>query len=222
MALTPASSAAWGGRPVGEITTADVAGVVAQLTADGIALESIRKSITAAAMVLDFAGIKENPARDRVQVRLPRKESDAMEPSLAEHLEAVGWMLPVRYMLALLVLGPTGARVGELCAATVGDLDEGRKAWLLRAAVAKTRRPRWVQLPDDLYAAVVAQLQPPTRTATRRPSCSPGSSQSTRAWRSFGLAAIPGCRRSPRTRSGTGASACGTFRASRGPKSASG
>jgi len=45
-------------------------------------------------------------------------------------------------------------------AATGGDLDEGRAAWLVRAAVAKTRRPRWVQSPDDLYAAVVAQLPP--------------------------------------------------------------
>ena len=48
--------------------------------------------------------------------------------------------------------------MGELEAAKVGDLDEGRQAWLVRAAVSKTRRPRWVALPDDLYALVVAQL----------------------------------------------------------------
>jgi integrase len=58
------------------------------------------------------------------------------------------------YLLALLVLDATGARVGELEAATQGDLDEHRKAWLVRAAVAKTRRSRWVELPDDLFAAI--------------------------------------------------------------------
>ncbi len=149
-----------GAQPVGEITTADVARLVAQLTADGIAPESIRKSITATAMVLDLAGITHDPAGDRVQVRLPRKEADAIEPPLAEHVAAVGWVLPARYMVALLVLDATGARVGALEAATVEDLDEGRKAWLVPAAVANTRRPRWVRLRDDLYAAVVAQLPP--------------------------------------------------------------
>jgi integrase len=149
-----------GAQPVGEITTADLAGVVAQLSADGIAPQSIRKSIAATAMVLDLAGIADNPARDRVQVRLPRTEADAIKPPLAEHDAVVGWVLPARYVVALLVLDATGARVGELEAATVGDLDEGRKAWLVPAAVANPRRPRWVRLPDDLYAAVVAQLPP--------------------------------------------------------------
>ena len=33
-----------------------------------------------------------------------------------------------------------------------------RRAWLVRAAVAKTRRARWVMLPDDLFATVVDRL----------------------------------------------------------------
>ena len=51
-----------------------------------------------------------------------------------------------------------GARVGEIAAATIGDLDETRKAWLVRAKVAKTRRARWVELPDDLFEILVDQL----------------------------------------------------------------
>jgi integrase len=81
-----------------------------------------------------------------------------MEPPGVEHVEAVGWVLTVPYMIALLALDATGARVGELEAATLGDLDESRKAWLVRAAVAKTRQARWVQLPDDLYAVIVERL----------------------------------------------------------------
>jgi len=81
-----------------------------------------------------------------------------MEPPSAEHVEAVAWLLTAPYMLATLTLDATGVRVGELEAATLGDLDESRQAWLVRAAISKTRRSRWVELPDDLYAAIVRRL----------------------------------------------------------------
>lgn len=147
-----------GDRRVDAIGTAEVAGLVAGLVEKGKARESIRKSVTALAMVLDFAGLTPNPARDRVQVKLPREEPGEMEPPRADHVEAVGWLLVPDYLLALLVLDATGVRVGELEAATLGDLDESRKAWLVRAAVAKTRRSRWVELPDDLFEAIVERL----------------------------------------------------------------
>jgi integrase len=147
-----------GDRPIDSLVPADVAGLVAKLVGQGKARESIRKSVTALAMVLDFAGIAPNPARDRIQVRLPREEPEEPEPPSATHVEAVAWKLPTGYMLGLLVLDATGVRIGELEAARVGDLDERRKAWLVRAAVAKTRRARWVELPDDLFHAIVERL----------------------------------------------------------------
>jgi integrase len=150
-----------GDRPIDAITPADVAGLVVALDDAGKARESIRKSVTAIAMVFDFAGISPNPARDRVQVRLPREEPAEPEPPSAKHVEAVAAMLAVSYLLGLLVLDATGVRVGELEAAKIGDLDEQRKAWLVRAAVSKTRRARWVFLPDDLFDVVIARL--PTR-----------------------------------------------------------
>jgi integrase len=147
-----------GDRRVDAITPADVAGLVAQLADAGKARKSIRKSATALAMVFDFAGVTPNAARDRVQVRLPREEPDVMEPPSADHVEDVAWRLTIPYLVALLTLDATGARVGELEAARIGDLDEQRKAWLVRAAVSKTRRPRWVELPADLFEAVVGRL----------------------------------------------------------------
>lgn len=147
-----------GDRAVDAITPADVAELVGTLDGEGKARESIRKSVTALAMVLDFAGIAPNPARDRVQVRLPREEPEEPEPPSADHVEAVAWLLTVPYLVALLVLDATGVRVGELEAARVGDLDESRRAWLVRAAVSKTRRPRWVELPADLFEVVVERL----------------------------------------------------------------
>src|SRR5207244_1656489 len=79
-----------GEQPVDQITTADVADLVGRLDAEGKARESIRKSITALAMVIDFAGIAPNPARDRVQVRLPLEEPNEPESPSAEQIEAVG------------------------------------------------------------------------------------------------------------------------------------
>ena len=61
-------------------------------------------------------------------------------------------------MLAALVLDATGVRVGELEAARVGDLDEERRSWLVRASVAKTRKARWVEIPADLYDVVLERL----------------------------------------------------------------
>lgn len=147
-----------GDKRVDEITVADVADLVAKLAAAGKARETIRKTVTALAMTLDYAGIEPNPARNRIHVKLPREDADAMEPPSAAHVEAVGWQLRPSYLLALLVLDATGCRVGELEAAQVGDLDEERGAWLVRASVAKTRRPRWVDLPADLLEAVLAAL----------------------------------------------------------------
>lgn len=147
-----------GDRPVDGLAPPDVAELVSRLAEEGKARESIRKSVTALAMVLDFAGVAPNPARDRVQVRLPLEEPSEPEPPSAEHVEAAAWLLKPDYLLALLVLDATGCRVGELEAARLGDLDENRRAWLVRAAVSKTRRPRWVELPDDLYDALVERL----------------------------------------------------------------
>jgi len=149
-----------GRRRVDEIAPADVAELVGKLAGENYARESIRKTVTALSMVLDFAGITPNPARDRVQVRLPLAEPEEPEPPSAEHVEAVARLLAPAYRLALLVLDSTGCRVGELGAARIGDLDEERHAWLVRAAVSKTRRARWVELPPDLWQALQERLPP--------------------------------------------------------------
>jgi integrase len=141
-----------GARPIDKVTTADVAEVIEKLTTGGSKRETIRKSITALAQVLDFAGITPNPARDRTQVRLPREDAADMEPPTADHVEQVCWRLTVPYMLGALVLDATGVRVGELEHATIGDLDEDR------ASVSKTRRARWVEIPDDLYRVLIDRL----------------------------------------------------------------
>jgi integrase len=138
-----------GSRHIDESTPADVAGLVAALHAAGRKRETIRKSLSVLAQVLDFAGVKDNPARDRVHVRLPREEREEPTPPTAVQIEAVLPLMPRRYALAVLVLDATGMRVGELeeKGLRCGDLDEPNTRWRIRRAVEKGRRGRWVSLP---------------------------------------------------------------------------
>ena len=160
-----------GSLRVDEITPADVAELVAALHATGRKRETIRKSLTVLAQVLDFAGIKDNPARDRIHVRLPRQEREEPNPPTAGQIEAVLPLMPRHYALAVLVLDATGMRVGELeeKGLRCGDLDEPNTRWRIRRAVEKGRRGRWVSLPPDLFAAVIATLPPREDRSPRQP-----------------------------------------------------
>lgn len=133
-----------GSRRVDQVTTSDVAELVAALHAKGRKRETIRKSLTVLAQVLDFAGVKDNPARDRVHVRLPREEREEPSPPIADQIEAVLRLMPRPYALAILVLDATGMRVGELeeKGLRYGDLDEPNTRWRVRRAVEKGRRGR--------------------------------------------------------------------------------
>lgn len=135
---------ALGTRPVDEITPADVAALVTSLHEAGRKRETIRKSLTVLAQVLDFAGIKDNPARDRIHVRLPRQEREEPNPPTAGQIEAVLPLMQRLYALAVLVLDATGMRVGELeeKGLRCGDLDEPNTRWRIRRAVEKGRRGR--------------------------------------------------------------------------------
>jgi integrase len=113
----------------------------------------------AIAMVLDHFQVEPNPARDR-RIKLPLEEHVEPSPPTAGHVEACARLLTPEYRLAVNVLDATGARLGELARATVGDLDEERQAWLVRSAVSKTRQARLVGLPDGLWRAVLDRLPP--------------------------------------------------------------
>jgi integrase len=66
------------------------------------------------------------------------------------------------------VLEATAIRVGELEALLWGDVDEAAGRWRISRATSKTRKPRWVQVPADLLAAVLAQVPREDRRADAR------------------------------------------------------
>jgi integrase len=65
------------------------------------------------------------------------------------------------------LLDASGMRIGELERLTWGDVDEPRRRWRVSTAVAKTGRPRWVQVPDVLFQAVTALVARDDRVAER-------------------------------------------------------
>jgi integrase len=129
---------------IDELTADDVAALVGELAGAGKSRETIRKTVTVLSMVLDFAGVLPNPARDRVRVRLPHEQRAEIQPPTAEHVLAVHEILPSRYRLPLLVLDATGMRLGELEGLRWGDVDEPRGRWRVSQAVSKTNQGRWV------------------------------------------------------------------------------
>jgi integrase len=146
-----------GDRRIDAIVWEDVQRMIDTLAHENRARESIRKCRTALSMVLAYADVAPNPAKDD-RVKLPLEEPEEVQPPHADHVEAVGWLLAAPYLIGLVALDATGARIGEVAAATVGDLDEDRRAWLVRGAVSKTRRARWVEMPAELFAVVVDRL----------------------------------------------------------------
>ena len=163
-----AAVAELGTRTVDSITPADVAGLVATLAAKGRKRETIRKTLLALAMVLDFAGVTPNPARDKLHVRLPHGDSPEIIPPTAEQVLAVHSLLPTRYKLPLLVLDATGMRLGELAGLRWGDVDEPRGRWRVTSAVSKTKTARWVNVPPTVFEAVCGLVARDDRTPERR------------------------------------------------------
>lgn len=157
-----------GDRRINTLTPADVADVVVKLAAKGRKRETIRKTVMALAMVLDHAGVVPNPARDKVQVKLPRGERTEISPPTAAHVLAVHALLPSRYRLPLLVLDATGMRLGEIEGLTWGDVDEPRGRWRVSAAVSKTNAGRWVNVHPAIFAAVCDLVPRDDRTADRK------------------------------------------------------
>jgi len=89
-----------GDRTIDTLTGDDVAHLIERLVAAGKKRETIRKSVKYLAVVLDFAGVDPNPARDKQRVRLPYEELEEMNPPTAAHVEAIYRLLaPARISL---------------------------------------------------------------------------------------------------------------------------
>ena len=147
------------GRRIDKLTHEDVAELVAKLHQAGYRRESIKKSRTALKQTLTFKGIDPNPADDK-RVKLPREKKAHIPPPEAEHVERIAETLPRHHVLPFLIIDACGPRVNELTSAQVGDLDEHRRGIRIRPENEKNQRYRLLELPDDLFDALLATLPP--------------------------------------------------------------
>jgi len=146
-------------RRADELSFADIADLVATLHAAGYRRETIRKTRTALAQSLDFYEVNPNVVRDE-RVKLPKERRPHIPPPLADHVEKVVSLVAREYVLPILIIDCAGPRVSELETAEVGDIDEGRKAIRVRPTFEKNERYRYLDLPDDLFSALMAMLPP--------------------------------------------------------------
>ena len=146
-------------RRVDQLRIDDVTALVAALAAVPYKRETIRKTRTALAQTLDHYGVDPNPVRDS-RIKLPKERKAHIPPPLAEHVERVAETVAREYVLPLLVIDECGPRVRELETAVVGDLDEHRRAIRVRWTNEKNERYRHLDLPDDLFEALLATLPP--------------------------------------------------------------
>jgi integrase len=110
--------------------------------------------VSTLAQVLDFAKVTPNPARDD-DVRLPANDTEEVNPPIADHVAAVYGAIAPAYRLPVLVLDATGMRVGELERLRWGDVDERAGRWRVSNASAKTRKGRWVPVPEIVLGRVL-------------------------------------------------------------------
>jgi integrase len=146
------------------ITTADVAEWIAGLE---LAPSSVAQYVGTLRVLLDFANVDPNPARDR-RVRLPAVVTEEPNPPTAKQLLAILDKLPARWVLPLVVLEQTGMRIGEAVRLTWGDVDVAESRFRLPRRSTKTKRPRWVQVPRWLMDELEQLCPLEDRTAERR------------------------------------------------------
>jgi integrase len=146
-------------RRIDQLTVRDVVDLIAVLHAHSFKRETIRKSKTALALTLDYFDVTPNPARDP-RVKLPKERRPHIPPPLVEYVEKVLSLVAREYVLPLLILDWAGPRVSELETAEVGDVDETRKAIRVRPTYEKNERYRHLDLPGDLWSALLATVPP--------------------------------------------------------------
>jgi integrase len=159
---------ALGDRDPATITVADVQewiGANADMKAS-----SLSRYIATLRLVLDFANVDPNPARDR-RVKLPKiDQEEEPQPPTAKQFLALVDHSPHSRRLALVAMEQTAMAVGETSKLAWGDVDVAESKFRLRRSTVKGRnrtRARWVQVPRWLMDVIEDTCPLDDRTADR-------------------------------------------------------
>jgi integrase len=180
----------FGDRDPQTITWGDVQAWVAKIATD-LKPSSVSRYMATLRLLLDFAGIDPNPARDR-RVKLPTIVVEEPSPPTAKQFLAILDSVPRRWLLPLMLMEQTAMRVGEVHSLAWGDVDVAENRLRLRAGETKIRRARWVQVPAWLMNELALSCPLEDRTAERRvfPGCTPAVVGNV-MWRACQAAGVP-------------------------------
>jgi integrase len=156
-------NATFSGRDPASITPAEVQEWIAANM--DLKPASLARYLATLRLVLDFAAVDPNPARD-ARVKLPRIEHAVVDPPTAVEVDIIIATVPARWRLPLRVLEQTGMRVGEVSALAFGDVDESGSRFRVKAGKTAAAR-RWVAVPEWLMIEVAATVAREDRTAER-------------------------------------------------------
>jgi integrase len=159
-------SALLGSRNPHTLSVADIQEAVGALVGT-LGPRTLAKYVNTLRQVLDFAEVDPNVARDR-RVKLPRIVRDEPEPPDAQHVLAMLDKLTPRWLLAFVTAEQTGMRVGEIASVCWRDVDVAGSQFRMRARETKSRRAKWVPVPEWLMDEIGASCALEDRLPDRR------------------------------------------------------
>lgn len=138
-------------QPLASVTPSMIQQLVASLSERRLARKTISITIGILAMVLDDAGVDQNPARHR-SVRLPRESRPVIQPPALEHVLGALEHLAPHNAMTIALLEATGLRIAEACALRQVDVDRAKGR--LRVRHGKGDKHRFAPCPVELAAAL--------------------------------------------------------------------
>src|SRR5262249_48169417 len=154
------------GRDPRSITAAEVAEWVGE-QAETLKPGTIGQRLDVFKLLLDFAEVVPNPARDR-RVKMPKRVSEEVNPPSDEHFLAMLDAMMDRWRLFFVTIEQAGLRIGEAEALRWADVDAAGLRFRLPRAATKTNTSRWVQMPQWLMDTIEATCPLEDRVPDRR------------------------------------------------------
>jgi integrase len=156
----------FGQRDPATITASEIAEWVAALTTDYKA-STVRLYLLSFRLLLDYAGVEPNPARDP-RVRKPKNVREEPTPPSANEVEAILAAVGPKWRLLLIMIEQGALRLGEAVTLRWKDVDASNLRLRLPRSATKRDRARWVYLPAWLIDAIEATCPREDRTPERR------------------------------------------------------